>query len=51
MESRGTDKEVLANRQDMIITNEKDEICILREAAIPSDSNVIQKLYKAQKFR
>jgi hypothetical protein len=23
--------------------NEKDEICILRDAAIPSDSNVIQK--------
>jgi hypothetical protein len=43
VESRGRDRELLANRQDIIIMNEKDDICIPGDAAIPSVSNVIQK--------
>jgi hypothetical protein len=38
-----TDKEVLANRSDIIIKNKKDKICLLINVAIPSDRNVIQK--------
>jgi Uma2 family endonuclease len=38
-----TDREVLANRPDIIIKNMKDKICLLIEVAIPSDRNVIQK--------
>jgi hypothetical protein len=38
-----TDREVLANRLDIIIKNKKDKICLLIDAAIPSDRNVIQK--------
>jgi hypothetical protein len=37
------DKEVLANRSDIIIKNKKDKICLLIDVAIPSDRNVIQK--------
>jgi hypothetical protein len=37
------DKEVLANRPDIIIKNMKDKICLLTDVAIQSDSNVIQK--------
>jgi hypothetical protein len=37
-----TDREVLANRPDMIIKNMKDKICLLIDVAIPSDRNVIQ---------
>jgi hypothetical protein len=37
-----TDREVLANRPDIIIKN-KDETCLLIDVAIPSDKNVIQK--------
>jgi hypothetical protein len=36
------DREVLANRPDIIVTN-KDRICLLIDVAIPSDRNVIQK--------
>jgi hypothetical protein len=38
-----TDREVLANRPDLIIKNMKDKICLLIDVAIPSDRNVIQK--------
>jgi hypothetical protein len=38
-----TDREVLANRPDMIIKNKKDKTCLLIDVAVPSDKNVIQK--------
>jgi hypothetical protein len=38
-----TDREVLANRPDIIIKNMKYKICLLIDVAIPSDRNVIQK--------
>jgi hypothetical protein len=37
------DREVLANRPDIIIKNKKDKTCLLIDVAIPSDKNVIQK--------
>jgi hypothetical protein len=36
-----TDREVLANRPDIIIENMKDKICLLMDVAIPSDRNVV----------
>jgi hypothetical protein len=36
-----TDKEVMANRPDVIIKNRKDKMCILIGVAIPADRNVI----------
>jgi hypothetical protein len=38
-----TDREVMANRPDIIINNKKDKICLLIDVAIPSDRNVIEK--------
>jgi hypothetical protein len=38
-----TDREVMANRPDIIIKNKKDKICLLIDVAIPSYRNVIQK--------
>jgi hypothetical protein len=38
-----TDREVLANRCEIIVKNVKDRICLLIGVAIPSDRNVIQK--------
>jgi hypothetical protein len=38
-----TDREVLANRPDILIKNKKDKTCLLIDVAIPSDKNVIQK--------
>jgi hypothetical protein len=38
-----TDREVLANRPDVIIKNKKDKTCLLIDVAIPSDKNLIQK--------
>jgi hypothetical protein len=38
-----TDREVLANRPDIIVKNNKDKTCLLIDVAIPSDKNVIQK--------
>jgi hypothetical protein len=35
------DREVLANRPDIIVRNMKDRTCF--DVAIPSDGNVIQK--------
>jgi hypothetical protein len=38
-----TEKEVLANRTDILIKNKEDKICLLIYVEIPSDMNVIQK--------
>jgi hypothetical protein len=38
-----TDREVLANRPDIIIKNKKDKIYLLIDVAVPSDWNVIRK--------
>jgi hypothetical protein len=38
-----TDREVLANRPDIIIKNKKDNICLPIDVGIPSERNVIQK--------
>jgi hypothetical protein len=42
-QGRQTDREVLANRPDIIIKNKKDKTCLLIDVAIPVDKNVIQK--------
>jgi hypothetical protein len=41
-----TDREVLANRPDIIIKNKKDKICLLIDVAISSDRNAIQKEFE-----
>jgi hypothetical protein len=38
-----TDKEVTANRPDIIIKNKKEKTCTLTDVAIPADGNVVQK--------
>jgi hypothetical protein len=38
-----TDREVTANRSDIIIKNKKEETCTLIDVAIPADRNVMQK--------
>jgi hypothetical protein len=38
-----TDRDVLANRPDIIIKNKKDKTCLFIDVAIPSDKDVIQK--------
>ena len=38
-----TDREVTANRTDIIIKNTKEKTCTLIEVAIPADRNVVQK--------
>ena len=38
-----TDREVTANRPDMIIKNKKEKTCTLIDVAIPADRNVVQK--------
>jgi uncharacterized membrane protein len=38
-----TNRQVLANRPDIIIKNKKDKTCLLIDVAIPSDKNIIQK--------
>jgi hypothetical protein len=37
------DREVLANRPDIIVKNKEDRTCLLTDVAIPSGGNVIQK--------
>ena len=37
------DREVTANRPDIIIKNKKDKTCTLIDVAIPADRNVVQK--------
>jgi hypothetical protein len=41
-----TDREVTANRPNIIIKNKKDKICKLIDVAIPADRNVVQKKLK-----
>ena len=38
-----TDREVTANRPDIIIKNKKEKKCTLIDVAIPKDRNVMQK--------
>jgi hypothetical protein len=38
-----TDREVLANRPDVIIKNKKDKTCLMIDVAAPSDKNIIQR--------
>ena len=38
-----TDREVTANRPDIIIKNKKDKTCTLIDVAILADRNVVQK--------
>ena len=38
-----TEREVTANRPDVIIKNKKQKICTLIDVAIPADRNVVQK--------
>ena len=38
-----TDREVTANRPDVIIKNKKEKKCTLIDVAIPADRNVVQK--------
>ena len=38
-----TDREVTANRPDIIIKNKKEKTCTLIDVAIPADINVVQK--------
>jgi len=38
-----TDREVRANRPDIIIKNQKEKICTLIDVAIHADRNVVQK--------
>jgi len=38
-----TDREVTANRPDIIIKNKKEKICTLIDVVIPADRNVVQK--------
>ena len=37
-----TDREVTANRPDIIIKNKKEKTCTLIDVAIPADRNVVQ---------
>ena len=46
-----TDREVTANRPDIIIKNKKKEkTCTLIDVAIPAERNVVQKEVKIQEF-
>ena len=38
-----TDREVTANRLDIIIKNNKEKTCTLIDVAIPADRNIVQK--------
>jgi hypothetical protein len=38
-----TDREVAANRPDIIIKNKKEKTCIVTQVTIPADRNVMQK--------
>ena len=38
-----TDREVTANRPDIIIKNKTEKTCTLIDVAIPADRNVVQK--------
>ena len=38
-----TDREITANRPDIIIKNKREKTCTLIDVAIPADRNVVQK--------
>ena len=38
-----TEREVTANRPDIIIKNKKEKTCTLIQVAIPADRNIVQK--------
>jgi hypothetical protein len=38
-----TDRDIVANRPDIIIKNMKDKICLLTDVTISSDKNIIHK--------
>jgi hypothetical protein len=38
-----TDREVTANRSDIIIENKKEKTCRLIDLAIPTDRNIMKK--------
>jgi hypothetical protein len=38
-----TDRDVTANRPDIIIKNKKEKKCTLTDLAIPADRNVVQR--------
>jgi len=38
-----TEREVIANRPDIIIKNKKEKTCTVIDVAIPADRNVVQK--------
>jgi hypothetical protein len=46
-----TDRDVTANRPDIIIKNKKDKTCILTDAAIPADRNVTRKKQQETKVQ
>ena len=41
-----TDREVTANRPDIMIENKKEKTCTLIDAAIPADRNVVKRKRK-----
>ena len=45
-----TDREVTANRPDIIIKNKKEKACTLIDVAISAERNVVQKEVKIQEF-
>jgi len=46
-----TDREVTANRPDIIIKNKKEETCTLIDVAIPADRNVQKEAEKKLKYK
>jgi len=46
-----TDREVTANRPDIIIKNNKKKRCTLIDVAIPADRNVVQKEAEKLKYK
>ena len=41
-----TDREISANRPDIVIKNNRDKKCVLIDVAIPSDKNTSKKISK-----
>jgi len=46
-----TDREITANRPDIIIKNQKEKTCTLIDVAVPADRNVVQKKRKKVKIQ
>jgi hypothetical protein len=38
-----SDREVMANRSDIILKNKEKKMCLLIDVVIPADRNVLQK--------